>query len=142
MFQEYMQRDRELREPMEFRALVLAMDAIVDPKAVAGLTRVIAEERRSSSVDFVVSAVRALGDIGDERAIPVLKKLAKNHKRWQLAPHACLALAKLKYGKAADFARAARARSQQWTAWQLEVFEDIERLCKPKDKDDKDESNA
>ena len=137
MFQDYMQRERELREPMTFRALVLAMDALVDPKAVAGLTRVIAEERRSSSVDFVVSAVRALGDIGDVRAIPVLKKLAKDHKRWQLAPQACLALAKLKYDKAADLARAARERSQMWTAWQLEVFEEVEELCKPKDKDEK-----
>ena len=137
MFQGTMQRERDLREPMTFRALVLAMEAIADPKAVAGLTRVIAEERRSSSVDCVVSAVRALGDIGDPRATPVLKKLAENRKRWQLAPQACLALAKLKFDKAPDLARAARARTQLWTAWQLEVFEEVEKLCKPKDEEDK-----
>ena len=41
LFCDYMQRDRDQREPLMFRALLLAMDTVRDPRAVPGLTRVI-----------------------------------------------------------------------------------------------------
>jgi len=44
-------------------ALLLAMDTVRDPRAVPGLTRVIAEERRSSSIELVMAAIGALGGI-------------------------------------------------------------------------------
>ena len=129
LFCRYVQRDRDQREPLMFRALALAMDSLKDARAVPGLTRVIAEERRSSSIDLVMAAIGALGEIGDDRAIAPLRKLAKNRQRWQLAPQVCLALARLNDAKAAALARAARARQYNWTAWQLELFDEVERLC-------------
>jgi len=140
LFCDYMQRDRDQREPLMYRALVLAMDSVNDPRAVPGLTRVIAEERRSSSIELVMAAIGALGEIGDERAIPPLRKLVKNRQRWQLAPQACLTLARLHDDKAGAFARAARAKQYTWTAWQLELFDEVEGLCPEPQKDKKPEA--
>jgi hypothetical protein len=144
LFCDYMQRDRDQREPLMFRALVLAMDSVKSPRAVPGLTRVIAEERRSSSVDLVMAAIGALGEIGDARAVEPLRKLVKNRQRWQLAPQACLALARLKDPKAGGLARDARQKHYTWTAWQLELFDEVERLCpeEPKKKGKAKDENS
>lgn len=141
LFCDYMQRDRDRREPLMFRALLLAMDTVKAPRAVPGLTRVIAEERRSSSIELVMAAIGALGEIGDERAVAPLRKLAKNRKRWQLAPQVCLALARLKDAKAGALARDARAKQYTWTAWQLEIFDEVERLCPKEEKQKKPKGN-
>jgi len=128
-FVQYMAREQHQREPATFRALVLAMEAVKDPGAVPGLTQVIAQERRSSSVELVDVAIRALGDIGDARAVPALRKLVKTKSRWMSAPQACLTLAKLKDEKAGKLIREVHYKRSLWTAWQLALFEEAEKIC-------------
>ena len=137
LFNACMQRDRGDREPTTYPALVRAMLRVKDPGAVGGLTRVIAEERRASSTEMVIGAIPALGEIGEARAIPALRKLIKNRQRWPRAPHACLVRAKLKDDKVRELTETARGLTYHWTAWQLEVFDEIEKVAPFTEKDKK-----
>ncbi len=108
-----------------YPSIIRSVSVAKSAATVDGLLKLIEEEKDGKILDYILSAITALGKIGDNRATPVLKDLVK-HEQWGvLTPEICLALVRIGDPEALLIAREAQ-KMEPWTPYKMSIFQQVE----------------
>ena len=108
-----------------FRSIVAAVGGTKDRRAVGPLLKLIETERSGRTLDNILSAINALGRIGDSHASATLKDLAKDERWKTLTPTISLALARIGDPDALQLAHEAQ-RQESWSPYHMAIFKQTE----------------